>query len=143
MSYAERSLWVRLLTTVLVFGAYIPIVLVPAIARTPSGMDWLWAMVWAIGTGVGISIVGTILVSIPAGIRRGADTMMDERDTAIAHISGRVGQAFIVIAALAAILMLALEVANFWIAHTLFFGFAVSALVEGLAGVIMYRRGTA
>lgn len=143
MSYAERSIWVRLITTVLVFGAYVPIVLPPAIRSVPSGLDWLWAMIWAIGTGVGLSIVGTIVVSMGAGIRRGPDTMMDERDTTIAHTSGRVGQAFIVIAALASIVMLALEIPNFWIAHTLFFGFSVSALIEGISAVIMYRRGTA
>lgn len=143
MSYTERTVWVQLITMVLVFAVYVPIVLLQTANGVPAEPDWLWAMMWVIGTGVGISVVGSIVVNLLAGVRRGSDTKMDERDTAIAHTSGRVGHAFLVIAALAAIVMLAMQTPNYWIAHTLFFGFALSALVEGIAAVIMYRRGTA
>jgi hypothetical protein len=65
----------------------------------------------------------------------------DQRDRDIAHMGDRVGQAFMVIGGLGAIVLCAVEADGFWIANTLFFGFALSALVGGVARVIAYRRG--
>jgi hypothetical protein len=56
-------------------------------------------------------------------------------------MGSRVGQAFMVIAGLGAIVECALRVDWFWIANTVFFGFALSAMVGGVASVIAYRRG--
>jgi len=46
-----------------------------------------------------------------------------------------------VIAGLGAIVLCAVEADGFWIANALFFGFALSALVGGVARVVAYRRG--
>lgn len=58
-------------------------------------------------------------------------------------MGGRVGQAFMVIAGLGVIVQSALQVDWFWIANTMFAGFALSAFVGGIASVIAYRRGLA
>ncbi|ELA03609.1 hypothetical protein OG1X_0502 [Enterococcus faecalis OG1X] len=50
-------------------------------------------------------------------------------------------QAFIVIAGLGVIALCAVGADVFWIANTMFAGFAVAALVGGVARVIAYRRG--
>ena len=51
------------------------------------------------------------------------------------------GQAFMVIAGLGVIVLCAFEADWFWIANTMFFGFALSTFVGGIASVIAYRRG--
>ncbi|MNY73372.1 hypothetical protein D3C86_2121490 [compost metagenome] len=56
-------------------------------------------------------------------------------------MSTRVGQAFLVIAGLGVILLCAFEADWFWIANTMFFGFALSSIIGGVASVIAYRRG--
>ena len=65
----------------------------------------------------------------------------DERDREIARFSKNVGQAFLVIGGLAALLMAMAEWDWFWIANTLYLGFALSGILEGTTKVVSYRRG--
>jgi hypothetical protein len=99
-------------------------------------------MLWTIGLSIVASIVISILWGIFAGMRDpdgvGAS---DVRDRDIARMGSRVGQAFLVIAGLAVIALCAFEADWFWIANAMFFGFALSAFVGGVASVIAYRRG--
>lgn len=142
MTYSERNTWAQLASTVVVLAVYIPIVVGLASSGAPTGWTWLAPMLVVIGLGILLSIIGSIVWNIAAGIRRGIDTATDERDRHISHIADRVGQAFLVIAALIAIVLCAMQVAPFWIAQVLFAGFAVSALVGGVTSVILYRAGT-
>ncbi|WP_223170569.1 hypothetical protein [Microbacterium sp. NIBRBAC000506063] len=68
-------------------------------------------------------------------------TTTDIRDRDISRMGDRVGQSFLVIAGLGVIVLCALGADLFWIAHTMFFGFAVSAITGGVAQLIAYRRG--
>lgn len=142
MSYAERNIWVQLIAAVVVFGVYGVLLAGMWRGGPPEGPDWIWAMVWTVGGGIALSIVGSVVWNIAVGIRRGPDTQMDERDREISHISDRVGQAFLVIAGLAALIMCAMTAPYFWIAQVLFAGFAISALVSAITSVILYRTGT-
>jgi hypothetical protein len=84
----------------------------------------------------------SILWGIFAGVRDPDGVgRSDARDRDIARMGGRVGQAFMVIAGLGVIALCAFEADWFWIANTMFFGFALSAFVGGIASVIAYRRG--
>lgn len=140
MSYAERNIWVQVVAAVAMLAAYIPITFSQPL--TPD-REWLWPMLWAIGASIATVIVVSIVWNLAAGVRRGVDTRMDERDAHIAHVSDRVGQAFYVIAGVVAIVLCAVPASPFWIAHTLFFGFAASALIGGIASLVMYRVGAA
>ena len=51
------------------------------------------------------------------------------------------GQAWIVIGALAAMLMAMAEWDWFWIANVIYFGFAIGSIFECVAKVVAYRRG--
>ena len=64
-----------------------------------------------------------------------------ERDREIARFSTHAGQAFLVIGGLAALLMAMAEWDWFWIANTLYLGFALSGILEGTTKVVSYRRG--
>ncbi|WP_341933306.1 hypothetical protein MRBLWO14_002313 [Microbacterium sp. LWO14-1.2] len=142
MVYEERNVWAGLIVSVLVIPAYIVIVLQQAASTPVAEIDWLPPMLWTIGVG----IVATIVVSVVWGIVAGARDpdgvgRSDIRDRDISRMGGRVEQGFLVIAGLAVIALCAIGADVFWIANAMFAGFAVSAVVGGVARAIAYRRG--
>ena len=142
MVYEERNTWSSLIVSVIGMSIYTAIVLQQAATRPVTEIDWVPIMLWTIGG----SIVAAIVVSIAWGMVAGMGDpdgvgKSDQRDRDIAHLSTRVGQAFLVIAGLGVIIECALQLDWFWIANTMFYGFAVSAIVGGIASVVAYRRG--
>jgi hypothetical protein len=140
--YEERNTWVGLIISVIGVAIYIGVVAAQAASRPIAEVDWVPAMLWTIGGAIVVSIAVSIAWGIAAGLsdREGVGRS-DQRDRDIAHMGSRVGQAFLVIAGLGAIVLCAVEADWFWIANVLFFGFALSAMVGGVARVIAYRRG--
>ena len=142
MVYEERNVWSTLIVSVIAMIVYVVIVLQQAGGRPLTDVDWVPIMLWTIVA----SVVGAIVLSIAWGILAGMFDpdgvgKSDQRDRDIARMGGRVGQAFLVIAGLAVIALCAFEVDWFWIANTMYFCFAVSTIVGGVASVIAYRRG--
>jgi MFS family permease len=140
--YEERNMWSGLVVSVIGVIVYVVVVLQQAAGGPVTEVDWRPVMLWTIGA----SIVTAIMVSIVWGIIAGSRDpdgvgTSDERDRAISRMGSRVGQAFLVIAGLGVILLCAVQALWFWIANTMFFGFALSAIVGGVASVIAYRRG--
>ncbi len=142
MVYDERNLWSTLIVSAITMVGYTIVVLQQAGGGPLTDVDWVPIMLWTIGA----SIVGAIVVSIVWGIIAGMRDpdgvgKSDQRDRDIARMGNRVGQAFLVIAGLGVIVLCAFEADWFWIANTMFYGFAVSTIVGGIASVIAYRRG--
>ena len=144
MVYEERNLWSSLIASVISMAVYTIVVLQQSNGRPLTEVDWVPIMLWTIGA----SIVAAIAVSIVWGIIAGMvdpqnASTSDQRDRDIARMGGRVGQAFLVLAGLGVIVLCMVEADWFWIANTMYFGFAISTIVGGVAGVIAYRRGLA
>lgn len=142
MVHEERNAWAGLIVGVLVIPAYVVIVLRRASDAPVASMDWFPPMLWTIGIGVVATIVLSVLWGMIAGARdpEGA-ARSDIRDRDISRMGGRVEKAFLVIAGLGVIALCAVGAEVFWIANTMFAGFAVSAIIGGVARVIAYRRG--
>jgi len=99
-------------------------------------------MLWTIGVSIAVTIVVSILWGIVAGMREpGGVGKSDIRDRDIARMGTRVEQAFLAIAGVGVLILCAVRADWFWIAHTMFFGFAVAAIVGGIARLVAYRRG--
>lgn len=142
MVYEERNAWTGLVVGIIGLPIYIMVVLQQAGGGPLVAVDWFPLMLWMIG----LSIVATIVLGIAWGMiahaRDPEDTgRSDIRDRDISRLGGRVEQAFVVIAGLGVIVLCAVGADVFWIAHTMFFGFAVSAIIGCIARVIAYRRG--
>lgn len=142
MVYEERNAWAGLIVSVLVISAYVIVVMQQAAGGPVTDVDWFPLMLWTIGLG----IVATIVLSIAWGMIAGAKEpdgvgKSDVRDRDISRMGSRVEQAFVVIAGLGVIALCAVNADVFWIANTMFAGFAVSAMVGGIARVVAYRRG--
>lgn len=142
MVYHERSAWAGLVASVLTMGFYVWAVLASANGGDLTAVDWFPLMLWTIGGGIVITILITILWGIVAGIRDGDGAMTgDIRDRDISRLGGRVESSFFTIAGLGVIALCAAGADVFWIANTMFLGFAVAAFTGGIARVIAYRRG--
>ncbi|MDN3444892.1 hypothetical protein [Microbacterium sp. APC 3901] len=142
MVYEERNAWAGLIVGVVVIGAYVVIVLQQAAGGPVTDVDWFPLMMWTIGVG----IVATIVLSIVWGMIAGAKDpdgvgKSDVRDRDISRMGSRVEQSFVVIAGLGVITLCAVGADLFWVANTMFAGFAVSAMVGSVARVVAYRRG--
>ena len=142
MVYEERNTWVGLIVSAIAMTVYVIVVLQQAAGGPLTDVVWWPIMLWTIG----LSIVGSIAISILWGILAGMRDpdgvgKSDVRDRDIARMGSRVGQAFMVIAGLGVIVLCAFEADWFWIANTMFFGFFLTAFLGGIASVIAYRRG--
>lgn len=138
----ERNAWTGLVVSVIGVAAYVIVVFRQAADRPIESVDWFPLMLWTIG----LCIVTTIILSILWGLiahRRDPEGTgrSDIRDRDISRMGGRVEQAFVVIAGLGVIALCAVGADVFWIANTMFAGFAVSTIVGGVARVTAYRRG--
>jgi MFS family permease len=141
VGYVERNTWSGLIVTIAAFTVYIVVVLQQADGGSLERVDWVPIMLWTIGVSIIAVIILTILWGIVAGMRDPEASRTDVRDREIGRIGDRVGQAFTAMGGLGAIVLCALEADWFWIANTIFFGFGLSALVGGIATVVLYRRG--
>lgn len=142
MVYEERNVWTGLVVSLIAITAYVVAVLQQAAGRPVTEVDWPPLMLWMIGGG----IVVTIAISIAWGLVAGARDpdgvgKSDIRDRDIGRMGSRVEQAFVALAGTGVILLCALNADVFWIAHTMFAGFAVASIVGGIARVVAYRRG--
>lgn len=142
MVYEERNAWAGLIVSPIALVVYIVLVLQQAGGGPLTAVDWFPLMLWTIGGGIVATIVISIVWGILAGMRDPDGVgRSDIRDRDIGRMGGRVEQAFVVIAGLGVIALCAVGADVFWIANTMYLGFAVSALVGGIARVIAYRRG--
>lgn len=142
MVYEERNAWAGLIVSPIALVVYVVLVLQQAGGGPLTAVDWFPLMLWTIGGG----IVATIVISVVWGILAGMKDpdgagRSDIRDRDISRMGGRVEQAFVVTAGLGVIALCAVGADVFWIANTMYLGFAVSALIGGIARVIAYRRG--
>lgn len=137
MAYEEKRAWIMLVVAVLGYGGYLVAVLARAgdvpLAETPYAAALLWS--------VGAAIVAGIVLGIGAGLASHKGARTDERDREIGRFGEYVGQSFVVIGSLAALLLAILEVGHFWIANVVYLCFVLSAILGSTAKIVAYRRG--
>ena len=138
MTLEERRSWTYLAVAVVAYGVYVGTVLTKAASVPLADVDYVPVMLWTIG----IAIVGGIVINIGQAVftpRR--DQTVDVRDRDIARLGDRVGQSFLVIGALAALLLAIVEAPYFYIANAVYLGFVLSAVLSSVTKVVVYRRG--
>lgn len=142
MGYGERGAWNGLVTGVVSIVVYLAIIVPQLGTRPVSEIDWVAPMLWTIGGAIVAGILISVGWSTAARIRDDDDRPVEDvRDRDISRMGGRVGQAFLVIGILGALALCAVEADWFWIAQALYAGSAISALVDGVSRVIVYRTG--
>lgn len=139
MSYEEKGTWVYLVIAVVGYTVYLSLVL-PQVAAgvAVEDVDYVPVMLWTIGGAIVATIVLRILVEI---VFPSESTKGDVRDRDIDRLGTRVGNSFVVIGALGALVLAMLEADWFWIANIIYLCFVLSALLESITRLVAYRRG--
>jgi hypothetical protein len=103
-------------------------------------------MLWSIGIGIGIAIVGRIVVEIASRI---SDEMAgheeapveDVRDRDIGRFGEYVAGTVLGVGMVVPFVLTLAAFDYFWIANAMFLAFGVSAAVGAVVKVVAYRRG--
>jgi len=138
MTMQERNAWQFGIIAILSYGVYLALVLTAAQQVPLHEVDYVPAMLWTIG---GAIAVGILVGIVNGAVRPQRGPQVDERDRQIEVFGERVGQAFVVIGALGALVLTMLEADHFWIANALYLGFVLSAVLSSLARIGAYREG--
>ena len=138
MAFEEKRVWIGLVLAVVTYGTYVALVLVRAQSTLLVDVAYAGPLLVLLGAG----ILAMILVHLVIGLRaRDEVGPADVRDREIQRFGERIGQSFVVIGAVAALLMAMAEWDTFWIANTIVLGFFLSAILDSVARIVAYHRG--
>jgi hypothetical protein len=137
MTHEEKRAWIQLLVSVVAYAVYVAIVLSRADGRPLPEVPYAATLLWTVGAAIVASIVIEIALAV---VNPRASRVSDVRDREIGQLGERTGQAFVVIGAVAAMLMALAEWDWFWIANVVYLCFMLSAVLSGVTKVVVYRR---
>jgi hypothetical protein len=136
MAIEEKRAWIMVVTTVLAYTGYLVVVL--AGDGPLAQADYVPALLWTIGG----AILATILANIAVGIASPGDAgKTDQRDKEINRLGEHIGQSFVILGAVLALLFAITGLAAFWIANVIYLAFVLSSILGSVAKIIAYRRG--
>ena len=138
MSYEEKGQWVYVVAIVLTYCAYVAVILGQAGQVPLAELNYVPTMLWAIGIGIGLAIVGRIVIEIA----RPSDSYdTDERDHTIGRFGEYVAGTVLGIGMVVPFALTLAEFDYFWIGNAIYLAFALSAVVGSVVKVVAYRRG--
>ncbi|NYE94539.1 hypothetical protein FHU41_000760 [Psychromicrobium silvestre] len=138
MPYQEKNAWTLGILALVSYLSYLVIVLSMSTNTPLTEISYAPAMFWTIGGSILLSILVQILVGIFSPQDSGTK---DQRDREIGRFGDYIGQAFLVIGGVGALLLAIFELGYFWIANLLYLAFVLSAILSSTAKIFAYRRG--
>jgi hypothetical protein len=142
VGFEERNTWAFLVITVVSYATYVVLVLRSAAGGPLVDAPYQPYLLGTISAAILVAIVASIGIRISIAVRdKDAPQGADQRDREISAFGSRMGQSFMVIGGLAAMLMALVEWDWFWIANVIYLSFMLSALTESIARIAAYRGG--
>ncbi|MFJ9367207.1 hypothetical protein ACIRRA_22685 [Nocardia sp. NPDC101769] len=138
MPYEEKRTWILGVAAVVSYVIYVIVVLARARHTAVVDVAYVAPLLWAVGGSIVVSIVASIAVAIGSRDR----DRTDQRDREIDMRGAEVGNAFVVLGAVAALVLAMANGDRFWIANAIYLGFTLSAVVGAVTKIVAYRRGT-
>jgi len=128
MPFEEKTAWAYGVVALAAYLTYLGILLT-------TGADYVAPMLWTIGASIVANIIATIAIGTvtPRG--------KDQRDRDIYKFGEYVGNSFVVVGAVSALILAIIAAPHFWIANVLYLCFVLSALLGTVAKLVAYRRG--
>jgi hypothetical protein len=138
MAHEEKRAWIMAVVAVVAYGIYAARV-GPQLASTSAGSTpYASALLASVMGAIAATIVLEILAAI---LGRDADPQKDRRDREIHRAGQYIGQSFVILGAVTALLMALARWDSFWIANVIYLGFTLSAVAASIAKIVAYRRG--
>ena len=138
MSYEEKNTWVFAFLAPLAYAVYLVLLFSQLGGRPLPEADYVWPMAGTILGAIVVGILGGIVVGITSGKDGGK---ADLRDKQIGRFGEQVGNSFIVIGAIGALILCFIAAPHFWIANLLYLCFVLAGILSSLAKLAAYRRG--
>ncbi|QGN48982.1 hypothetical protein GKC29_20560 [Micromonospora sp. WMMC415] len=138
MTHEEKRAWTMLVVSAVGYAVYVAVVLSRVDGGPLAATPYAGVLLWTVGGAIVANIVAEIGMGV---VNPRASRAKDVRDREIGRLGDHVGQAFVVVGAVSAMLMALAEWDWFWIANVVYLCFVLSAVVGCLAKVIVYRRG--
>ena len=138
MSFEEKGAWIMAVVSPTAYLAYLAVILGRADGTPLAEVSYVSTMLWSIGAAIVASILLVILVAIASP--KDADKK-DQRDREINRFGEYIGQSFVVIGGVAALIMSMAELDHFWIANVIYLTFVLSAILGSVTKIVAYRRG--
>jgi len=138
MAGEERRAWIMLGVTIVAYGIYLAVVLGGRQGDPLVQAPFVPALV---GTIVG-AIVASIVLNILAAVvwpREAGRT--DQRDKEINRLGEHIGQSFVIVGAVLALVFAITGIAAFWIANVIYLAFVLSSILASVAKIVAHRRG--
>jgi hypothetical protein len=138
MSFEEKSAWIMGAPAIASYGVYAAVILGLAGTGPLAEVPYVAPLLWTVGA----SIAASIALHAVFGIASPRDAAKkDQRDREIYRFGEYIGQSFVVIGGVAALLMAMAEWEHFWIANVIYLTFVLSAILGSVAKIVAYRRG--
>ncbi|MFJ7218038.1 hypothetical protein [Amycolatopsis sp. NPDC098790] len=136
VTHEEKSAWILGIAAVVSYAVYLVLVLGRAGGRALAEVPYVGTLLWTVGASIVATIVLSILVAVVS-----KDGAKDQRDREIGRFGEYIGHSFVVIGAVAALLLAMAEAPHFWIANAVYLAFTLSAILGSVARIFAYRRG--
>jgi hypothetical protein len=134
MSKEEKRSWILLICAIVAYATYLALILTQVRGGDLASVAYAVPLLATVGG----SIVLSILLDIFVG---GRPEPKDQRDREISRFGDAMGQAFVIIGAVAAMLFAILNLDAFWIANVVYLCFVLSAVLGSIAKITAYRSG--
>jgi hypothetical protein len=136
VTHLERRAWTRMVAAAVSYTVYVVIILSRSGGHPLTRTSYAATLLWTLAISGVLSTVGeTALGTAFRGPR-----VVDDRDRQIGRLGDYTGLTFVVIGAVAAMLMAMASWDRFWIANVIYLCFALSAVLGGITKVIAYRK---
>jgi hypothetical protein len=136
MTHEEKRAWIFLSVTVIAYTTYAITILTRANGIPLAEVPYQATLLWTVGGAIVAAIVAEIAMGI---VTPKASREKDIRDKEIGRLGDATGQAFVVIGAVAAMLMAMGQWDWFWIANVVYLAFVLSAIVGSVTRLFAYR----
>ena len=137
MAYEEKRAWIMLVVSVAGYAVYAVTVLSRSGTTPLVEVPYAGTLLWIVVASIVVSIVLNIAVSIAAP----KDSGRDQRDREIGRFGDHIGQSFVVLGGVLAMLLAMFRFDQFWIANVIYLAFTLSAVLGSVARIFSYRKG--
>ena len=152
MTHEEKRAWIMLVVTVAAYATYVITIVSRTNGRPLHDVAYVGPLSWTIGGSIVAAIVAEIVVGIGSGIVTGIRNCVetgianpkpafakDVRDKEIGRFGEYTGQSFVVIGAIAAMVMAAAGWDGFWIANVIYLCFVLSSILGSITKIVLYH----
>ncbi len=136
MAFLEKSNWVTLVVAVPTLLVYAALVVAQVPGKPIAEVSWVEPMIVTIVVFVVANVLGNVVAA--ASNPREADKN-DERDREIDRFGERVGNWLIIAGSITALVLAMARADHFWIAHAIFLGGLVGALLSSATKIAAYH----